>query len=308
MTLTEQQEFVLNELGKSTAWMQKQLHTERPMHYLEYRRIPLEIARTEGLMFLPRPEGEGRSEGSKELFMWTGRLLAPTWCPQGRGYSGRMLGWWRPGMDENTHAQLLKRMKTPKYIKTARAGWLWRPAEVGRIVIMVEGLFDRLALLAAGFAPGDVIAVGTDSANLDWLPLQTRTIILAFDSDAEDEGKRNTRNLLVRLRMRGIRVIKGAPPKDGLGKDSSERWRVAGDDGVAYLKDIWRETHATYSPAVEIEEDPTDSMVCKDCGPNAIHDDQEEYHYTQEGICVCQRHHNARMKAPMTHERYTAAV
>ena len=41
--------------------------------------------------------------------------------------------------------------------------------------------------------------------------------------------------------MRGIRVIKGAPPKDGLGKDSSERWRIADDDGVAYLRDIWRE-------------------------------------------------------------------
>ena len=40
-----------------------------------------------------------------------------------------------------------------------------------RIVIVVEGLFDRLALLAANFVPGDVIAVGTDSANLDWLPL-----------------------------------------------------------------------------------------------------------------------------------------
>ena len=97
MTLTEQQEFILGELGRSTAWMQKQLLTERPMQYLAHRHIPLNIAIAEGLMYLPRPENEAISEVSKELFMWTGRLLAPTLCPAGIGYSGRMLGWWRPG-------------------------------------------------------------------------------------------------------------------------------------------------------------------------------------------------------------------
>ena len=67
-------------------------------------------------------------------------------------------------MDENAHKALLEQEHAPKrWIKTNPAGWFgYDPAQLGESLILVEGAFDRLTLLAAGFQASDVVAlVGT---------------------------------------------------------------------------------------------------------------------------------------------------
>ncbi len=212
-----------------------------PSAYLAFRGIPQELAEREGCLYLPLPKNvEAREKVGPELLPWCGRLLFPTSSPQGVGYVGRCLRGWKLGMTEADHKALLEAHKVPRYLTTG-GGWAWHEhagVQAG-VVILVEGVFDRLALLAAGLPAEEVIAVGSDSGNPDWLPLAVKSVIAAFDADTAGPGRKATAQFLTKLTLGGVHVVGCLPPDDDLGKDASERWRRAGYDGIDYIIAAW---------------------------------------------------------------------
>lgn len=138
-------------------------------------------------------------------------------------------------MDENTHKELLDRPRRPKrWIKTNPAGWFSPPFEqlTGHI-ILVEGAFDRLALLTAGFEPNEVIALAGTAIAPEWLPPQVHTLVLAFDGD--EGGREAVARQAEPLIQAGFKVCRCFPPQDNQGKDWNERWRKLGWEGIQPL-------------------------------------------------------------------------
>jgi len=154
--------------------------------YLETRGIPAEIADQERLAYFAGELLPRYFPDQPALARWSERLLFPLSSPTGRGFAGRSLWHWQLHMDEAVHKALLDEPGAPRrWLKTNPAGWFCAPpVEFGDRLILVEGPFDRLALLAAGFASNEVVAlVGTAFAP-DWLPEQVKHLVLALDGDA----------------------------------------------------------------------------------------------------------------------------
>src|SRR6266487_6113605 len=164
------------------------VHSARAQAYLEQRKIPLELAFATGVGFLPTTIPDtviACSEQKGLLHRWADRLVFPLSSPAGKGFIGRSLWGWKAGMDENAHKALLEQEHAPKrWIKTNPAGWFgYDPGQLGERLILVEGVFDRLTLLAAGFRETDVIALVGTAAQTHWFPTHVKTIILALDAD-----------------------------------------------------------------------------------------------------------------------------
>jgi hypothetical protein len=106
-------------------------------------------------------------------------------------------------MDENAHKALLEQEHAPKrWIKTNPAGWFgYDPAQLTERLILVEGAFDRLTLLAAGFRATDVVALAGTAAQANWFPAQVQSVILALDAD--EGGTDAMRRLAERLERAG---------------------------------------------------------------------------------------------------------
>jgi len=209
----------------------------RAQAYLRERGIPLHIARAAGIGYVP-PElprlPELRAKRSL-LQRWTDRLLLPLHTPDGQGYIGRSLWRWVPGMDERLHKSLLDHSRTTRrWVKTNPAGWFgYDPETYSRSLILVEGAFDRLALLAAGMRPADVVALAGTAIRPDWIPAHVTTVILALDADPG--GEHATGRLVDKLEQAGIHAEICPPPQDGWGTDWSERWRKVGRASVRPL-------------------------------------------------------------------------
>ena len=144
--------------------------------------------------WLPLACGLGTSSGVERaaaslLKRWIGRIIFPLGSPDGQGFIGRTLLKWEPGMDENAHKALLDQPGAPRrWIKTNPAGWFGfdAPACLDERVVLVEGGFDRLVLLAAGFPANAVIALVGTAARPAWLARfapQVKSVVLALDAD-----------------------------------------------------------------------------------------------------------------------------
>src|SRR6266568_5256961 len=185
------------------------LHSQRAQAYLEQRKIPLELALATGVGYLTPTIPDtviACSEQKGFLHRWADRLIFPLSSPAGKGYIGRSLWGWQAGMDENAHKALLEQAHAPKrWIKTNPAGWFgYEPKQLTERLILVEGAFDRLTLLAAGFQATEVIALVGTAAPADWFPPHVDTVILALDAD---EGGREASNKLAdRLTREGFDV------------------------------------------------------------------------------------------------------
>lgn len=203
--------------------------------YLRERGIPLEIAQLCGVGYLPS-SFEGRKR-HWTLRRWGGRIDFPLYSPTGRGFIGRTLRHWRPGMDENAHKQMLDRPHRPRrWTKTNPAGWFCSPLEqLASCVILVEGAFDRLTLLAAGFAEQEVVALAGTSIQPGWFPSQIKSVILALDGD--EGGQEASSKIAAQLYQEGYGVHLCPTPQDGQGKDWNERWRRLGWEGLTPLWD-----------------------------------------------------------------------
>ena len=183
------------------------------------------------------------------LYRWTNRIVFPLVKFQSggnstRGFIGRTLRLWEPGMDEDRHKAVLEahsaqveagQAKYPlrRWIKTEPAGWWYDPAHVGSLVVMVEGGFDKLALTTAitllsshgicvPLPASNVIALAGTAASAALLPPQVQAVVLALDLDAG--GLDSWQRLRDALSLSGKRVYPCPPPADGRGKDWAARW------------------------------------------------------------------------------------
>lgn len=212
------------------------LQSRQARAYLRERGIPLRTAQAVGVCYLPPDLLRIQSPEKRVLLRrWSERLLFPLHSPDGKGYIGRSLWRWVPTMDENKHKLLLDGSGTPRrWIKTNPAGWFgYDPDRMPYNIILVEGAFDRLALLAAGLLPTEIIALAGTSLHTFWFPSHVRTALLALDADAG--GQLASEKLVEQLERAGIQTSICTPPQDHRGKDWSERWRTLGRDSVSPL-------------------------------------------------------------------------
>ena len=214
--------------------------------YLEARGIPLEIAQQECLAYLPKDLLQNYLDDSQDtLARWSERIIFPLISPTaGRGFVGRSLWHWQIGMDEDVHKALLDDdpAAPQRWLKTNPAGWFCaRPVDFSKRVILVEGPFDRLALLAGGFHSDEVVALVGTSAHRDWFPDHVQHIVVALDGD--DAGIEAMWHLVNRLSEDHEVYVCPAPQEDQCGKDWSERWRRCGADGLAQLYKTFDRIH-----------------------------------------------------------------
>ncbi len=100
-------------------------------------------------------------------------------------------------------------------------------------MVLVEGGFDRLVLLAAGLPSNTVVALVGTAARPGWLAQfapQVQRVILALDAD--DGGLSAMERLAGEFRQVGLQVARCPPPHDMWGKDWSERYRRLGPQSV----------------------------------------------------------------------------
>ena len=213
--------------------------SRRAQLYLTERALPPAIALASGVGYLSRAAWEQApvsTEQQRLLKRWIGRIIFPLGSPDGQGFIGRTLLKWEPGMDENAHKALLDQPGAPRrWIKTNPAGWFGfdAPACLAEQVVLVEGGFDRLVLLAAGFPANAVIALVGTAARPAWLARfapQVKGVVLALDAD--DGGEVAMERLAGEFRQAGFIVTLCPPPHDQWGKDWSERWRRLGPQSI----------------------------------------------------------------------------
>ncbi len=213
--------------------------SRRVQLYLTERALPPAIALASGVGYLSRAAWEQASVSREQqhlLKRWIGRIIFPLGSPSGQGFIGRTLLKWNPGMDENAHKVLLDQPGAPRrWIKTNPAGWFGfdAPACLAEQVVLVEGGFDRLVLLAAGLPANAVIAIAGTAARTAWLARfapQVNSVVLALDAD--DSGAMAMERLAGEFRQAGFTVLLCPPPQDQWGKDWSERWRRLGPQSM----------------------------------------------------------------------------
>ncbi|HZU69751.1 MAG TPA: toprim domain-containing protein [Ktedonobacteraceae bacterium] len=221
----------------------------RARAYLRERGIPLEVAIDTGVCYLPaeimnRPELRGQR---RILQRWTDRMLFPLVSPYGKGFIGRSLWQWKPGMDENAHKELLDKPGRPRrWIKTNPAGWFGTDLEqFPRSIVLVEGAFDRLALIAAGFPARDIVALAGTAAQVDWFPSQLYIVTLALDNDAG--GEEATRRLAEQFEEASITVKICSQQENPGGKDWNERWRQSGSACLTPLLALYETENEEYT-------------------------------------------------------------
>ena len=219
--------------------------SRRAQLYLTERGIPTTLALARGVGYCSRAAWEQApvsTEHRSILKRWIGRIIFPLGSPDGQGFIGRTLLKWEPGMDENAHKALLDQPGTPRrWIKTNPAGWFGfdAPACLSERVVLVEGGFDRLVLLAAGFPANAVIALVGTAARPFWLARyapQVKRVVLALDAD--DGGAAAMERLAIEFRRTGFIVKLCQPPHDQWGKDWSERWRRLGPQSIWPLYEV----------------------------------------------------------------------
>jgi hypothetical protein len=211
--------------------------------YLTERGIPATLALACNVGYLSQSAWEQVPREQRQLLKrWIGRIIFPLGSPGGQGLIGRTLRMWQPGMDEDAHKALLDQPGTPRrWIKTNPAGWFGFdvPASLAEQVLLVEGGFDRLALLAAGVPANAVIALAGTSAQPLWLKQfapQVKHVLLALDAD--ESGATAMPRLAEGFRREGFIVSLCPPPHDSWGKDWSERFRRLGPQCIWPLYEV----------------------------------------------------------------------
>jgi len=221
------------------------IHSQRAQAYLNERGIPLDVALATGVRYLPAAM-INNLEAQKQraiLRRWEERILFPLASPAGKGYIGRSLWRWQPGMDENAHKSLLDQPRRPRrWIKTNPAGWFGVDSDqLSSSIILVEGAFDRLTLLMAGFDVPCVVALAGTAAPIDWFPPHIKSVVLAFDGDLG--GQEATSRMEEQLVQAGIHVRLCLPPQDRWGKDWNERYRQLGPESLRPALEAYADLH-----------------------------------------------------------------
>lgn len=246
-----QQEEVAALIAVAPLMRETLVSSRRALLYLSERALPPALALASGVGYLSRTAWD-QAPVSKEqqslLKRWIGRIIFPLGSPDGQGFIGRTLLMWEPGMDENAHKALLEQPGAPRrWIKTNPAGWFGfdAPGCLDEQVVLVEGGFDRLVVLASGFPTNAVIALVGTAARPAWLvrlALQVKCVVLALDAD--DGGQTAVERLAGEFRQAGFKIKLCMPPHDRWGKDWSERWRRLGPQSIWPLYEAYAQ-HCT---------------------------------------------------------------
>jgi DNA primase len=85
-------------------------------------------------------------------------------------------------------------------------------------------------------ATGVIALVGT-AMQVEWLPAQVKTVVLALDGD--DGGREASRRLANQLALAGLQVQLCPPAPDTWGKDWNERWQHMGHQGIAPMFEVF---------------------------------------------------------------------
>jgi Toprim domain-containing protein len=245
----ERQRKELDALQERYPAFQKALMRSRPLAYLAGRGLSGELvdfAATLGIAYIP-PADKWGSKPLALLSKWCDRLIFPFTTREGeRGYLGRTLHLWQPGMDENEHKRVIEvyndemeekhhgeayKYQVRRWEKTYRSGFFHAEALDGEHITIVEGPFDAIPLLAAGI--NDIAAIAGAYIDIKAIPLNVCAITLAFDADTT--GKAATLKVVNELARKGITPRICMPPQDGRGKDWSERYRLHGREGLVPL-------------------------------------------------------------------------
>ncbi len=242
--------------------------------YLHERGFTLDQAALLGIGYIPSRQEIGSNPG-EQLGSWRGRVLFPMSGPAGaRGYAGRSLWRWKPGMTAEQHKAIFdawNKAHPDKHIarhyKTRQQAFYgYDLACQVRTLICVEGEFDaasvRLAL--AGVPDIAVVAFGKNFAPR-LIPANVLNVILALDVDiSSDELKRH----FAELEARGLEVDIAVPAQ---GKDWNECHLLA---GLGEIRDeimrVYRELMPASSPAIrdqgEINKDVDDIVLTESTG------------------------------------------
>lgn len=189
--------------------------------YLEERRIPLALAQQLGIGYAPPGRWAHRSPSGTPLRDWKyGRLVFPHTSPPTPenpsglvNLYGRALGDSAPKSIRHDH------LPGPKGYFNFPA--LTAAATTAQPLLICEGPFDALSLIAATGSPHAVAIFGVNGWRWDWsIPL--RQVIFAMDADPA--GDRGWRQIARSLALRGKRVQYLEPALYGGAKDCNEAW------------------------------------------------------------------------------------
>lgn len=307
-------------LNKIYAHASSQLRHVRAYAYLAQRGLAgqdaLHLLESLGVAYIP-PAKEWKSPPPYELQKWCDRIIFPFNCSTGeRGYIGRALTLWQPGMDENEHKRLLNehdelmeqehgkdasRYQIRRWRKTYRSGFFNAATMKDHNHLYIcEGPFDAIPLLLAGLV--GVVAIAGTHIDIKSIPTNVFDVTLAFDADMQGRAAIDKTTDL--LGGAGITPLFLVPPGDGLGKDWSERYRLHGLDGLAVLIEADRIKQrsaemapdtADYARCHQPQSNEIDILalapdVCGDCGVS-IEDVAREFFYwptsDTSALCYC---------------------
>lgn len=231
------------------------------------------------------------------LRKWCDRLVFPYTTGEGeRGYAGRTLRLWTPGMDENEHKRVLDehnkqleeqhagetfKYQVRRWEKTYRSGFFnMQAAREHRHVYLMEGSFDTFPALYEGLP--NVIAVAGTHFDAAALPKTVLEITMAFDADSQgQDAAQQTKNIFEKLGRAGIRYNFLCAPADDRGKDWSERYRLHGREGIAPLFSQESQAQEEAEPTVE---------GCPVCGILPELNTDVEFYPDEQGRLYCQTH------------------
>jgi hypothetical protein len=210
------------DLDRDTAW--------NGQAYLEARHLPLEIAHRAGVAYIAP---ETVDQYGEWLRPWEDHLLFPLITPSGEvGFLGRLITHWQCSRDAAAHQARLCAEKMEPWRKTGR-GWFWEPQHLpaSEPIVVVDGPFDRLAVLAAGgFEPGEVVALAGKSFQPAWLTSASAALFaLGQSSQSKEAGERFKQHLSWKDAQMDVCCL---PAR---GSNWSERWRREGADGLELL-------------------------------------------------------------------------
>lgn len=224
---SDDQTRIITMLTRVYPYAQQMLTHPRALAYLEARAIPLEVAQTLGIGYIPVKSNSAELKGIDD--QWCDKILFPAQSPDGlQGFRGRTLTGWHPGMDEKEHRDLLQTKDIAPWLATYEDGYFnWQTLHTSECPVLVEGGFDVLACHAVGI---QAVPIGTNK-----LPsfLRVRQVIIALDND--DSGRAAAKRVTSALGMLGIGYRVCTPPDDT--KDWSEAYRLFGAQGLISLKE-----------------------------------------------------------------------
>ncbi len=191
--------------------------------YLQERGYTLQQAGEIGMAYIPTSR-EVPELADKISSRWRGRIVFPMDGPKGaRGYAGRSLWRWKPGMTAEQHKKLFEEWNTAhpetpvaRHMKTRQAAFYgYEQAQSASILVIVEGEFDAASVRLALVNMPD-IAVMAMGKNFDarQVPLTILHVILAMDTD--QAGQSAIESQQSELEIRGVSVTLARPPA---GKD-----------------------------------------------------------------------------------------